>query len=382
MGKHIHICKNCNEKFEDYFENTKFCSRDCYETYRQNTRKTQKVICPICNKEFLQKRIGQKYCSNECKSKSAENRIECICDYCGTKFTRKKSEVAKNNKHYCSSDCRINDMFWSKNDTQILIDNYKKLSYKQMSENNIFSVYKSVSEIKRRAKYIGITSTRDWSNEEIDILQKNYSCVHIDELQKLIPTRTKVAIMNKATLLGLKTKFYLEHLYSDDENKYLKSNYLLKSNEQLGEELDRSPYGIAQHLLVLDLHRPTEIDNYKNLKNYVRCRIVPWRDKIRKECNYTCAVSGSRSNIVVHHIRSFNLLFNETIEILNFPVYESISEYTQKQLDDFLTIFLEIQENYGEYVCVTNSIHENFHKIYGYGNNTLEQWNHYIENNF
>ena len=382
MGKYIHICENCNSEFSDYSKNTRFCSRKCYESHRQNTRKTQIVICPICNKEFLQKHIDQIFCSNECKGKSREDRMECICEYCGVKFSRKKSEVIKNSKHYCSSTCRMNDMFWSDEDTCILIDNYKKLSYKEMSENNIFSVYKSVEEIKRRAKYIGITTSRNWSNDEIEILIKSYSYIDMEELQKLIPNRTSIAICRKAIILGLKSKFYLEHLYSDNENEYLKNNYLHKSNEELGKDLNRTPDGIAQHLLVLDLHRPTEIDSYKNLKNYIRCRLSSWRDSIRESCDFTCALSGERSNIVVHHIRSFNLLFNETIEIINFPLYDSISEYTQKQLDDFLLAFLDIQESYGEYICITQYIHDNFHRIYGYGNNTLEQWNDYIENNF
>lgn len=45
------------------------------------------------------------------------------------------------------------------------------MSYKEMSENNIFSTFKTVAEISRRAIYIGITSSREWSIEEIKILK-------------------------------------------------------------------------------------------------------------------------------------------------------------------------------------------------------------------
>lgn len=378
MGKKAHICKNCNKEFEDYFKETKFCSRTCYEEYRQSNRKIKRIICPICDKEFLQVRPEQIFCSNECKHKATEDRVECVCEHCGKMFERKRSEVEKNQRHYCSNECKINSMFWSEEDTNMLIDNYGKLSYKEMSENNIFSIYKTVDEIRRRAGYIGIASSREWSNEEIDILKNNYDKVLRDELLFMLPNRTKSSILGKARSYDLKSKFYLTHMYSEEENEYIKNNYLLKSNEELSKELGRSVQGVAEHLLVLDLHRPTEIDNYKTLKKYIRARLVPWRDKVRELNNFTCALTGIRTNIVVHHIRGFNLLFIETIENLNFPIYDDISQYSQDQLDEFLNEFMEIQESYKSYICINEDIHKSFHKEYGYGSNTEEQWNEFV----
>lgn len=378
MGKKVHICKNCNKEFEDYFEETKFCSRQCYEEYRQLNRKTKRITCPICDKEFLQIRPEQIFCSNKCKHKASEDRIRCVCEHCGKLFERKRSEVDKNQKHYCSNECKINAMFWSEKDSNILIDNYKKMSYKEMSENNIFSIHRTVDEIKRRAIYIGVTSSREWSDEEIDILKNNYDKISIKELMVMLPNRTKVSILRKACSYDLKSKFYLTHMYSDEENEYIRNNYLFKSNEEISRELNRSVQGIAEHLLILDLHRPTEIDNYKTLKKYIRTRLIPWRDKIRELNNYTCSLTGIRTNIVVHHIRSFNLLFYEVIENLNFPIYDDISQYNQSQLDEFLNEFINVQENYKSYVCINEEIHKLFHKEYGYGDNTLEQWNEFV----
>lgn len=378
MGKNKHICVNCSNEFESYFEDAKFCGKDCYKEYRQLNRQTKIVVCPICNKDFLQERIGQVFCSNECKHKSTENRVECVCEHCGIVFKRIKSEVDKNQRHYCSNECRMNAMFWSDEDTNILINNYKKLSYKEMSDNNIFSVHKTVDEISRRAIYIGITLSRDWSNEEIDILKSNYSVVSMKELLDMLPNRTRPSVLGKARSYGLKSKFYLTHMYSEQENEYLRNNYLFKSNEELAKELNRSVQGISEHLWTLDLHRPTEIDNYKTLKKYIRTRLVPWRDEVRELNNYTCALTGVRSNIVVHHIRGFNLIFRETIENLNFPIHDDISKYNQNQLDEFLREFMEVQENYKSYICINEDVHKLFHREYGYGGNTEEQWNEFV----
>lgn len=269
-------------------------------------------------------------------------------------------------------------MFWSSADTNILIDNYKKLSYRQMSENNIFSVYRTPDEIRRRAIYIGITSSREWSDSETDILKNNYSRMSMNDLMLMLPKRTKSSISRKALSYGLKSKFYLTHMYSKKEDDYIKDNYLSKSNEELGNELNRSAQGIAEHLLVLDLHRPTEIDNYKTLKKYIRSRITPWRDNVRKANNYTCSLTGRRSNIVVHHIRSFNLLFYETISRLSFPIYDDISLYKQTQLDTFLKEFIDVQEYYNSYICIDEAMHKRFHNEYGYGNNTEDQWDEFV----
>lgn len=378
MGKYIHICKNCNKEFKDYSQVTKFCSRKCYEEHKQANRKTKIIICPICKKEFLQVRPEQIFCSNECKHKSTEDKVECVCDCCGKIFERKRSEVDKNQRHYCSNKCRMTGMFWSEEDTTILISNFGKLTYKEMSENNIFSTYRSIDEIKRRAVYVGITSSPDWSDEEIEILKNNYSKVSMNELLEMLPKRTRTSILSKARSYDLKSKYYLSRLYTNDELEYLKNNYLLKSNEELGRELNRTSLGIAQRLLILDLHRPTEIDNYKTLKKYIRCRLTPWRDRVRELNNYTCSLTGIRTNIIVHHIRGFNLLLYEAIENLDFPIYEDISKYSQSQLDELLNEFLEIQESYHSYICINEDIHRKFHKEYGYGNNTEEQWNEFV----
>jgi hypothetical protein len=268
-------------------------------------------------------------------------------------------------------------MFWSHEDTEVLLANYGKISYKEMSV--LFQPHKTVEEIKRRAKYLGITSSREWTDDEVLILIENYPNKSMNEMLRLLPNRTRSSILGQAQIQGVQSYFYLNHLYSDEEIEYLKSNYLEKSNIELGKALNRTANGIAQHLRVLDLHRPTEINNYKNLIDYVRQRLVPWRDAIRKQCNYVCAVTGKRSNVRIHHIRGFNLLFNETIDVLDFPIYDNISKYMQKQLDEFMDTFLDIQESYHQYICISEEVHKEFHGLYGYGNNTKEQWDDFIK---
>jgi hypothetical protein len=258
-----------------------------------------------------------------------------------------------------------------------LIENFGKISYKEMTA--LFAPPKTVDEIRRRAIYIGLTSSREWTDDEIAILTDNYSIKPMKEVMHLLPNRTRSSILRQAQTQGIQSYFYLTHLYSDEEIRYLKDNYLDKSNEELAMVLNRTANGISQCLRILDLHRPTKFDHYKNLVHYVRQRLTTWRDSIREQCDYVCAVTGKRSNVRVHHIRGFNLLFGETVDLLDFPIYEDMSKYTQKQLDEFVDAFLDIQESYGQYICIREEVHKEFHKLYGYGNNTKEQWDDFIE---
>lgn len=376
MSKYQHQCLNCGKIFEDYYKTTKFCSRQCYDYNRSNNGKLKTLQCPICNNLFKQSYSGQQFCSVECRVKSTENKVQCVCDCCGKLFYRIQSEVERSNKHYCSMDCKRSSMYWGIEDTQILKENYGKLSYEQMI--NMFSVPYTVNEIKRRASYIGITANRQWTKDELNILIEKYSNNPIDEVMNLLPNRSLESIRGQAKLHNLKSYYYLSRKYTDEEVDYLKNNYLSKNNQELAVILNRTEKAIAHYLWSLDLHRPSELGSYKNLYAYVRQRMVPWRDKIKEQNNYTCAITGKRSNIVIHHIYGFNLIFNEAINNLDFQLHTNISEYSQSQLDCLVSEVLSLHEYYGKYICITEDVHNHFHSIYGCGNNTEEQWNEFI----
>ena len=202
----------------------------------------------------------------------------------------------------------------------------------------------------------------------------------MNELLESLPNRTLSSIRGKAKTMGLLSKFYLDNIYSDEEIEFLKNNYLSMSNDELAEKLNRTKLAVAQKLYLLDLHRPFEIhkEAYRNLTHFVRERLTMWKNDVRKYYNYTCQVTGVKTNLIIHHIRGFNLLFEETVDVLDFPIYDSFDQYSDDQLNIFIDKFFEIQESYNQYTCITESIHKLFHSLYGYGNNTKEQWDDFL----
>ena len=377
MAKRACKCKMCGKEFESYDKNSQYCSRSCYIDYRKENGKLKDVVCPICQKTFRQTYPNQVFCSVRCRAKATEDKLECTCEYCGKVFSRIRSEVEKNKHHYCSNTCRMNAMYWPLEDVEILKENFGKIKYKDMV--NLFSRYRDVDEIKRKAISLGLTSSREWSKEETDILIYNYSNKPMSEIMKLLPNRTRSSILGQARTQNLKSFYYLSRKYTEEENNYLKENYLTQNNKELAEHLNRNESGIAQHLLALSLYRPNDRSGYDDLADYIRGRLIMWKNQVKRNNNFTCALTGVRSNIIVHHIRSFNLILDEAIHQINFPIYNNINNYTDEQLNQIFDTFYNLQESYKNYVCLTESVHKQFHSIYGYGNNTEEQWKEFVD---
>lgn len=230
---------------------------------------------------------------------------------------------------------------------------------------------------------MNLTKSRLWTKKEIKILKENYSSQPMSLVFEKLPNRTPASILHKARDLNLLSNFYYESRYTKEEDDYLKTNYIYKSNDELAKILNRSRAGIQLHLYSLGCFRNIKkVNKYEVLARYVRYRIKPWVDIKKEECNFTCYITGDQDNIVLHHIRSFNLLLEETILMLDFPLYTTITEYSDEQLELLTQTFLDIQENYNSYVCINKDIHINFHSIYGYGNNTEEQWNEYLNKRY
>lgn len=379
--KYIKKCKNCNKIiiFTDKtkFETQIYCSQECYHQYKRNHTKLIEKQCKCCNKTFKTYHKDKKYCCKKCSNKAMQKRINCTCDYCGVEFKRIESEVKKNKNHYCSKECKYASVYWDKHDIDILKKYYGKISLKEIQ--SMLHRTCSLDRIKSKSNSLGLyVGRKKWTNIEEKILKDNYSNKSFAEIKKMLPNRTESSILGKARSLGLLSKFYLENQYTQNEIDYIVENLEKTSIKNISNSLNRPEGGVKQKLNKIGYSLKKE-NNYEDLIACVRARLGTWKNKVRNDFNYTCSVTGGRSNIIVHHCRSFNLLFNETIEVLNFKIKKDFKDYSEQELDIFFKKFLEIQEYYSEYTCVTEPIHRLFHNNYGYGNNTIEQWNDFLE---
>lgn len=73
-----------------------------------------------------------------------------------------------------------------------------------------------------------------------------------------------------------------------------------------------------------------------------------WKNAVRKKFQYKCAITGSREELITHHLNGWNLFPEQRYDVMNG-------------------------------VLITKSIHKQFHDLYKYGNNTESQWVEFCE---
>ena len=241
--------------------------------------------------------------------------------------------------------------------------------------NNKFTI----AAIQTKAKKLNIERPRivfPWTENENNIIKTFYSTKTLDEIQELIPNHSRGAIINQAMTLNVTNGIF----YTEEELKYLKEHWKIKTDEEIAQKLGRTISSVACKRTSLGLLRQqhgTEKESYYSLEHYLRTNNVKWKKESMANCNYKCILSGKRFD-VIHHLYSFNLIFQDTINKYNFEIKE-VSDYSNEELHLISDAFLAEQALHPLGVCITEEIHRHFHSIYGYGFNTPEQWNEFVK---
>ncbi len=114
------------------------------------------------------------------------------------------------------------------------------------------------------------------------------------------------------------------------------------------------------------------------LHNYLRYKINDWKRDSLKQYNFCCGITGIQSNnLVVHHMYGFNLILDEVLFELNLDIRKEINLYSDKELLLIENLLVKKHYEYGLGIPLLPYIHDIYHKIYGRGNNTCEEFNEF-----
>lgn len=373
-------CLNCHDNFTSKHREQKFCSKECKDNYRNKKSEIKRInICPKCGKLYISKNKKSVFCSRTCANEDKQKRITVKCCVCGKEFEKLECRIGNEDSvHYCSSYC-MNHKKWSEEDTEILRTYYYLVPMDELIKmlNNKFTKEQIIGKAQNTK---GITKSRLWSEKDIELLKKHYPSSSYDELCKMFPNRTLCSITHKARQYGLIRNYTLERLYSDEDNEYIKENYLKIKTEEIAKHLNRTPDSIVDHARDLGLSRPRakRTHGYHYINKRMRSLMMTWRYNYLKKANNTCELTGKQGNVVLHHIKSFNLILDEAFLLSGIEVKNKPNDYTDDEIHDLFEVFYDVHEKYSEYICIDETIHKEFHNEYGYGDNTREQWDEFL----
>jgi len=239
--------------------------------------------------------------------------------------------------------------------------------------NNKFSY----SAITSKAQKLKILSRSFWTEEEINILKIYYPIKNPDEMSLLLPNRKRENITHKASNLGIKNIITKELWFSEEDIEFIKNNWEVMTDEEIGKHLNRNKHAIVDKRSQLSLSRQNGESSYENLSEFIRRNNLDWKYKSMRNCNYKCIITNERFDDI-HHMYGLNLILNEVLSYLNIEIKNTMDDYSDKELSSILYTFRDFQNKYPLGVCLKKEIHNEFHSIYGFGNNTLEQWDDFL----
>ena len=307
-------CK-CGEKFETTFERFKLGKIKCDFCTGVKTRKR---ICKYCNKEFIPEKRKQIYCSRECSSNDRKEKIIVKCINCNKEIEKTKHEIERSKNNYCSQKCKNEyqkTMLKGKNNP-----NFKNKSFAYKCDNcGKEFIANNYNNRNNKYKYCSNKCKNEHQKETlIGKNNPNYKSI-----------KCKCSYCEKELYL---TKNYIENHKNVFCSKECYYNYLSKYNCGENNPLYDKTKTYEERVI------GRSFDGYKY-----------WRRQVFIRDNYTCQCCGDNKggNLRSHHLDGY-------------------SWCKEKRTD----------KDNGITLC--NKCHKEFHDIYGYKNNTKEQFIEYL----
>jgi len=114
------------------------------------------------------------------------------------------------------------------------------------------------------------------------------------------------------------------------------------------------------------------------IKNYLRGSITQWKKDSMRDCKYKCVITGESFD-EIHHAYNFSSIMYEAFDICNISFRPQIIDYTERELLQLSIVCSHLHFEYGLGKCLTKKLHTEYHSLYGRKNNTLKQFEEFVE---
>lgn len=252
-----------------------------------------------------------------------------------------------------------------------LMKNVEKLVNERLNK-------RTVSSVLNRARRLGCRVRHEWTNNEDDFLRKNYLTMTVKELKECLENHSRESVYNRLRHLGLTDAPMFA--YSDSDKQFVRDNYLHMSDIEIGDVLHRKPQSIKELRRKLRLYRrDPEETNYLSVLRFIQANNKDWKKESMNNCGYKCVITHGKFDDI-HHLYSKNLILQDALQNLGFCIDDiDINKCSDSIKESILKEFLKEQNKHPLGVCLTKELHRSFHIQYGFGNNTPEQFEKFVD---
>ena len=220
---------------------------------------------------------------------------------------------------------------------------------------------------------------KKWSNDEIEIIKVYYPNYELDYVIKLLPGRSKDAIVIAANKLGVLSYNKRQTLWTKEQEQYIAEHWELEPDKIMAVKLKRTFRAVkCKREQMGFFRRDMTTFTYTNLSKYLRGQNQKWKKDSMKECDYQCVLTGSK-NFEIHHLYGVSNIVEDIFKNNEHLRQESFSEYSEEELSFILQLFILEQDKYPLGECVDKQLHTMFHSLYGQYYNTPDQWYRFKE---
>ena len=237
--------------------------------------------------------------------------------------------------------------------------------------------YRTPSSIKNRALRIGCCIRKEWTEEEDKFIIDNYFTMSINEMAIVLTNHSRNSIYNRIGYLGLEGGS--SYAYTDAETNYIRENYMNMSDDDIGLVLHRNGRSIKEFRRKLGLQKRANAKEIYTFSKFIHRNNTKWKLDSANNCNYRCFITGERFD-EIHHLYSKNQIIEEMLKVHpEINIDTDMNTLNKDEQEHYLHCFTESQSKYPLGICLVRSYHKKFHDMYGYGNNTPEQFRDFIK---
>ena len=178
----------------------------------------------------------------------------------------------------------------------------------------------------------------------------------------------------------------LKERWKDEEFRQMKSN---KMREMTKEKWKDEEFRQMQSNKMRELWQDEEMKWKMGYKGgitpiSIHLRNLPvieqWGNNCKQQANYTCELIGKVGcKLNTHHLKAFSTIVLEAHELHNIQIHEIIGEYTEEELHKLEEYVASWHKDSSNAVVLCEEVHDLFHSLYGYGDNTKEQFEEFKE---